>query len=184
MDQQELLGSIEIEGEASLSFCKGITVEQAEEIVLYANQDESVMKFTSDPKRFKDNLAFHEWLKKGRSIYTLSDISGKLAGVIWFGPKEMPYKPYTEALDRDAYGITFSIRIYGHWRGKHLARRFSEMAFADYYKSQEYLGVPNKGMWLETSADNTPAVTAYEKYGFHTVTHPDEHNKILMILQK
>jgi ribosomal protein S18 acetylase RimI-like enzyme len=182
MNDQQLLGSLDVPNEEPLSFCKGISEDQVKEVIYYANEDDSIKHFTSDGKRFQNKDAFIEWMQKDRSIYTLSSSSGLLAGVIWFGPKEMPYKAFREPINREEYGITFSIRIYGAWRGKHLARRFTEKAFAEYKKSPEYLQSINKNMWLETSADNMPAVVAYEKFGFKQVTGPDEHNKILMVL--
>ena len=183
MNDQQILGSLEVADTSTpLTFYKGISERQIQQIIQYANEDDLVKKYTSDPKRFTNMEAFKQWLQKGRSIYSLSDSAGNLAGVIWFGPKEMPYKAFTEPIRREDYGVTFSIRIYSEWRGKHLARPFTKMAFAEYEKSPEYLQLANNNMWLETSADNPSAVAAYEKFGFRLVTVPDEHNKILMVL--
>lgn len=181
-DSQHVYDVLPVEGEAApLSFCKGISSEQIDEVVYYAHHDETVRHNTSDSKRFENKAAVQAWLAKGRSIYTLTASSGILAGIIWFGPKELPYKAYTEQVDRQKYGLTFSVRLYGEWRGKHLGYSFMTMGFSYYKHTNEYREVVNNGFWLETSADNIPGIAVYQKLGFHKITLPDEHNKILMI---
>jgi ribosomal protein S18 acetylase RimI-like enzyme len=181
MNDPRLLGTLAVENEALLTFSFGMSDSQVEQLIHYATEDEAVKKFTSDPARFSDKESFRTWLQQGRVIYSLSDPAGNLAGVIWFGAKVMPQKTFLDSFREDYYGVTFSIRLYGDWRGKHLAGRFSTMAFAEYFRSPEYAQEPQKGIWLETSEDNIPAVVAYENFGFRRISEPDEHNKILMI---
>lgn len=153
---------------------KGITEKQIGQLIHFANTDPEVRKFTSDPERFRDRKAFEEWKEKGRAIYTLTDKSGDLLGIVWFGKKELPAQKFTQEFNSRDYTITFGIRIYGKARGKGLARPFMLEAFKRFS--------PKEGVWLETSSENIAASRLYTKFGFQQVTEPDEGGKILMIL--
>ena len=122
------------------------------QLIEYANNDESVKRFTSDPKRFKDRESFENWLKKGRKIYCLINENTDLMGISWFGP--------------EGEGFTFGIRIYGEARGKGLGYGFLKETMDDYMKEEEYQKAKNKDFWLETSKDNIAAIKIYEKLGF------------------
>ena len=86
---------------------KSLSEKNIEDLIFYANNDEQVIKFTSDPKRFKDRESFEVWLKKGRKMYVMVDDNDKLCGITWFGP--------------EGDGFTLAIRIYEQARGKGLA---------------------------------------------------------------
>ena len=51
-------------------------------------------------------------------------------------------------------------------------------------RSSTYQQTENKGIWLETSFDNVPALNAYIRFGFRQVTNQDEKGKILMVLEE
>jgi len=153
---------------------QGILDCQIDQLIEYSNTDSNIQKFTSDKTRFADKDTFHQWLLKGRIIYTLIDKNKNLLGIIWFGPKNPPIK-----LD-SKYNFTFSIRIYGLARGQGLSQEFTKITFKDLLKNQPKSQIT--GFWLETSKDNFPAIHTYQKFGFKTVSSPDYSNKIIMIL--
>ncbi len=163
---------------------QGLTNNQVEQLIFYSNTDKEVQRFTSDPKRFKDKKAFEKWRQKGRIIYTITDLEDNLLGIIWFGEEPLPQREFTQTFNPQEFGITFAIRIYGEARGKGLARKFMTETFKHLMSSSVYEKMENKGIWLETSIDNTPALKAYEKFGFKQITNPNENQKILMILKE
>lgn len=168
----------------TLQVYNGISDHQIDQLISYANTEKAIQRFTSDPKRFQNKNSFEKWRQKGRSIYVLENNTGDLLGLIWFGGEEIPSeKKFTKRFDTFKYGVTFAIRIYQQARGKRLARKFMGLAFSAYRQSEEYKALSRNSIWLETSADNIPAVTAYRNFGFHQVTEPDEKNKILMVLE-
>lgn len=144
---------------------KGLSGENIDQLICYANQDSEVKKFTSDAKRFKDRKSYKEWLKKGRSIYALVNKKGELRGISWFG--------------EEGEGFTLAIRIYGEARGKGLAKDFLMETMVDFMKSQKYLKAKNKDWWLETSKDNTAAIKLYEKLGFKKSEEGKSKEKII-----
>lgn len=148
-------------------FNKGITEAQIKQLIEFATSDPEVIRFTSDPERFKDRAAFDLWKQTRADIYTLSDNNGDLLGIIWFEKK-----PLESMLDMNT---TFAIRVYGDARGKGLAYSFMEQAFRDYGA---------KKVWLRTSADNPSAINLYTKFGFRIVSKPDSNNKIVMLYEK
>jgi len=131
---------------------KELSEKNIEQLVNYANCDESVRKFTSDPKRFKSKETFNEWLRKGRKIYALVDDEDNLMGITWFG--------------KEGEAFTLAIRIYGRARGKGLGYGFLKETIEDFMEGEEYLKSENKDWWLETSKDNIAAIKIYEKLGF------------------
>lgn len=162
---------------------RGITEKQIEELLTYSSSDEQVIAQTSDPKRFKNRAAYDEWLKKERSIYTLSHKDGSLLGIIWYGTQAIPRdKDFTIELNHEDFGITFAIRLYRNARGQKLSNPFMKSAWEKYSTSEDYEKQTAKGVWLETSNDNLSAVNTYRRFGYQHVSNPDEHNRILMIL--
>ncbi len=152
---------------------------QISQLICYATTDDAIKRYTSDSSRFSDMDSFNKWLSKGRKIYALSDKIGNLAGIIWFGEKNIPEANLIDDTQKDDYDTTFAIRMYGWARGKGLAKSFMEDCFKDF--TEKY---GNKGIWLEVSCDNKPAIALYEKFGFSRITNPDSENKILMILDE
>lgn len=168
-----------------LTVNEGISQNQIQQLIAYANTDEKVRKFSSDPKRFKDVAAFEEWLKKGRTIYTMTDASGELLGIIWYGPEGLPQKKFIREVENpEHYGTTFAIRVYDKARGKHLARKFMAAAQTAFENSPAYKLNQAPGVWLETFAENSAAVTSYEAFGYERITDPDDHGRILMIYKE
>lgn len=161
---------------------EGITTSQVNQLIRYSNEDDLIKLYTSDPSRFVSREGFEEWRKKGRSIYTLTDQDKDLLGIIWFGGQSIPKRDFIHEFNPEEYGITFAIRIYGRARGRGLAQNFMKRSIGMFQNSGAFQAIPNKGIWLETSEDNEPAVKAYLRYGFQKVSEPDPRGKILMIL--
>lgn len=166
-----------------LKVSKGITPNQINDLIFYSNNDQLIKLTTHDLKRFKDQEAYNEWSKKKRTIYTLVDKSQKLFGIIWFGKEQFPKnKKLTENIIEDKYTFTFAIRIYSNARGKGYANMFVNNAFKLFKETNEYKDSLNKGFWLQTYISNLPAIKTYNRFGFITVSKPDEEHRILMIL--
>ncbi len=156
-----------------LSIKRNISNRQVKQLIEYTNEDNEVKKYTHDLERFENKDSYSLWAKTEKALYTLVDKKGNLFGLIWFRPKKVPHLKN--------YPFTFAIRIYGRARGKGLAKKFMEAAFDDFMESKIYKRFKNKGVWLETSADNIPAYKLYGHFGFKQITKPDEENKILMV---
>jgi len=172
-------GTIGTEELGVLVITSGITDHLVTQLINYSNNDESVVKNTSDKKRFKDQSTYNEWLKKGRKIFTLTDKEQNLLGIMWYGKEEMPREAkYIEGIDTSQYNYTFAIRLYGRARGQRLAGKFMKATFDIFMKSSP---VDFRGLWLETSADNTVAVKAYKSSRFKEASTPSEGNRILMV---
>jgi RimJ/RimL family protein N-acetyltransferase len=150
---------------------KGISENQINQLIEYTHTDPSVIKFTSDPIRFKDRNSFEVWLQKGRKIYTLVDGNENLLGIFWYGPKIMPNHP-------EYNYCTFSIRLYSRARDQGLSYPFLKFAFDDLLIKE---GDKITGFWLETSVDNFAAIKTYEKFGFRSIDHNSTKTKVLMI---
>lgn len=129
----------------------GLSNKCVEQLISYTNSDKTIQEFTSDLKRFKDMKSYQEWLKKGRSVYSLVDEEGNLVGISWFGEEN---------------GFTLALRIYGKARGKGLGYDFLRKTMEDFMKGEKYKKAKNQNWWLETSKNNIPAIKIYEKLGF------------------
>lgn len=154
-------------------FKKGITSTQIDQLVEYSKTDPAVLKFTSDPIRFKDKKSATKWLE-GVTPYTLSDNTGNLLGITWFHEKPLPERVFSENLSSSDFPLTFAIRIYGEARGKGMGFDFMKKSFEEYKP---------ENVWIETSFDNIPTIKLAEKFGFEKVSEPDERGKIIMILK-
>ncbi len=156
---------------------KGITDKQISQLINYAATDEG-LKYTSDPKRFKNRESFDEFSKEILSYYTLVDDEDNLLGIIWFHDLDL----YLNRESPSEYGISFAIRLYGKARGKGLALPFTEEVMADFKDSEEYKKHPHPKFWLSVSPENEPAVALYRKLGFEDLEISKEYNKLLMTL--
>lgn len=162
-------------------FNKGITEKQIEELIGYSNSDELVRNNTNDTNRFANTSKFEEWMQIPREIFTLTNNSEDLLGLIWFRNQAIPDRKFINDFNKENFGVTFAIRIYGKARSKGYSEKFLNWAFHEYKKTNQYSDNPSKGVWLETRRDNFAAIKLYEKFGFRTVTESDETNRIIMI---
>lgn len=157
---------------------KGLSEKQIGQLVEYAATDEG-LKFTSDPKRFKDKKSFDEFSKDILAYYVLTNENDDLLGIIWFHDLDL----YLNKEKPSEYGISFAIRLYGEARGKGLAQPFTEEVLADFEETKEYKSHPHKKIWLSVSPENEPAVKLYRKLGFKDLEINKEYNKLLMVLE-
>jgi ribosomal protein S18 acetylase RimI-like enzyme len=156
---------------------KGLSDKQISQLINYASSDEG-LKYTSDPKRFKDRQSFDEFSKEVLAYYTLVDNEDNLLGIIWFHDLDL----YLNKEKPSEYGISFAIRLYGEARGKGLALTFTEEVMADFKESEEYKTHPHKKIWLSVSPENEAAVKLYRNLGFKDLEINEEYHKLLMIL--
>lgn len=164
-----------------IKFKLGITEKQIERLIHYSNTDKQVKINTFDAIRFANRQTFDKWRKISRRIYTLTNNLGDLLGIIWFRRQALPLdKDYYFNFDKEFFGTTFAIRIYGLARGKGLSKTFLDKAFKEYKKTKVYLNSVKKGMWIETRKDNLSAISVYKKFGFKIVSKPDKINRIVM----
>ena len=161
----------------TFTFKKGITDQEIEQLVHFAQTDESVKNFTSDAKRFASRESFNAWRKENTVFYTLNDQAQKLAGIIWLEelplPEFNPLQLSASNFNNSNYNTTFAIRTYENARGKGLSVPFIKKAFEDFGA---------KNVWLATSPDNIPAVNAYKKAGFVELGMRKDGQKLIMLL--
>ncbi len=165
----------------NLKVFKGITNNQIEQLVHLSQTDNLVIQNTHDKERFKSIDSYHEFPPQGKTVYTLTNDQEKLCGIIWFHHMELPDKKYKFNINKELYTITFAIRTYNQARGKGYSYHFAKIAFEDFYKSEEYKKLGQKGFWLETYSWNKPAINTYKKCGFEEITDPDDNQRILLI---
>lgn len=153
---------------------RGITESQVEELAHYAANDPDVIRNTHDSQRFATVEKAKEWTAGDRKIYTLTDSSRKLLGIIWFQELDLPEGDFTEEIKKKDYKNTFAIRLYPPARGKGISRKFMDFCFAD-------AGLTKAKVWLSTSHKNEVALKLYNKFGFRQVTTPNEENRVIMV---
>ncbi len=151
----------------------GISDLQRSHLLHHVKNDDSVIRFTRDATRFTDREAIDGWERRASAIFTLTDASQELLGLIWFEKMDIPEDTFIVPFDPKAYKDTFAIRLYSRARGKRLARWFMNHAFRKYH---------TRRVWLKVSQRNVAAVRAYTGFGFVPVTAPDDAGKISMIL--
>ena len=161
----------------SYTIKKGLADKQIDQLINYAQTDDG-LKFTSDPKRFKNRKSFDEFSKEILAYYVLADKEDNLLGIIWFHDLDL----YLNKEKPSEYGISFAIRLYGEARGKGLALPFTEEVMADFEQSEEFKNHPHPKIWLSVSPENEPAVKLYRKLGFKDLEINKEYNKLLMVL--
>lgn len=124
---------------------------------------------TSDLQRFGEG-SYEEWYGKDRTPYALIDRAGKLAALVWFGPKPLGRKslkylsPEERAKENEQEKSdwhTIVYRSYDPYRGKGLMGNFMRYTIEDYKK--RYPGVK---LWAGVSAKNEASVALAKKFGF------------------
>lgn len=135
--------------------------------------DEELMKFTSDHERFVKG-SYADWYAKERYPFALLAASGALAGIIWFGPKELPRIAKENGYSGDDWD-TFAIRMYLPYRGKRLAFPFSSFVI----KANDAIR-PGRKTWLDVAEENTGGVKLYGKLGFETVGKNDNGRMVMV----
>jgi RimJ/RimL family protein N-acetyltransferase len=132
------------------------------QLIFYSNDLSDLdAQSTSDPKRFKNKESVAEWMKKGRTIYTLEN-NEKLLGIFWFGKSQM--KQVDIGIDINQYQYTFAGRLYGDIRGKGLFKEILTSVFKIFIESLYYDGT---GFWGESR--NPAMLKVCEKIGFRQV---------------
>jgi ribosomal protein S18 acetylase RimI-like enzyme len=119
--------------------------------------------------RFANKQVINAWFEKKPETHWLVSTSGDIAGIIWYRQQTIPDTA------RQA-GETFAIRLYTGYQGKGLARPFMEQSLQIHVNGNDRV-LP---IWLQTDTDNTPALTAYEKFGYEKINEKD--GRITMIL--
>ena len=159
---------------------KGITAYHIKKLIYYSSNDDLVLKFTQDKKRYKDLRAFNKG-KNNRFYYSLVGKNNEFAGVIWFSKKPIPKNKFIVEFDNKNYGITFALRVYGKFRGKGLSFSFLKEAVKRYKKTRIFKEIKANKFWVSTSFDNLAAIATYTKFGFEKVSKKDSKEKIIMI---
>jgi len=163
-----------------LKIKEGITKSQVKELIHFSNSDSLIQKFTTDQVRFKDVVTYNKRLKnKIRTYYTLSDDGGKLLGITWFGPKNMP-DWFDKKPDYEGYIITFAIRLYDGARGIGIGHIFLSETLNLYLNSPQYKDHGGGKLWCLLEKSNKAAVRVYKKSGFRSY-NKNEGDKILML---
>jgi hypothetical protein len=168
------------------TFKKGINDKQINQLIHYAQTDQTVKNFTSDTKRFASRDSFEGWKKPDTIFYVLTDKEDDLAGIIWIEelplPEFQPFQPLPSNFKNSNFNTTFAIRTYGNARGKGLSVPFTQKAFTDFLEAKSYPLKANLGMWLATSPDNFPGIASYKKSGFVELGMRKDGQKLIMIL--
>lgn len=152
---------------------EGITSNQIYQLLNYTLHDKSVQKFTRDSTRFADYENAREWLNNATKVFTLTDKTEELLGLIWYQASALPKREYRIQFDHSMYKYTNAIRLYGRARGKGLAQWFLE---------ETYRRIGEPPVWAEISNNNLASVRSHEKMKFRKVSDPNENGKIIMIL--
>lgn len=167
----------------SLFVSEGISAAQIKQLVEYSRTDAEVIRYTSDSTRFQDFESFQRWFAKGRTVYTLTDLTEKLQGIIWFGLLTIPRENLFRSINPENYPFTFAIRVYQDIRGSGCAVGFMAIAFADFISTAEFQDCPGKGIWLETQTDNQAALGLYQRFGFRIASNPrSDERRVIMVL--
>lgn len=153
----------------------GLNKNLIKQIIEYAHTDTEVQKNTADLNRFKDQIAFNNWLPiRKRFFYTLADHKDTLMALLWIDEKTHS--------NLNNYPLTFAIRMYPPVRGKGLAQEFVEKAFAHFKKTGFYSKLAKKGIWLTTSTNNIAGQKLYQNLKFKPVS--ESKGQVLMCLEE
>ncbi|MFH1971014.1 MAG: hypothetical protein ABIJ05_01365 [Patescibacteria group bacterium] len=159
---------------------KGIATNHINKLIYYSSNDDLVLKFTHDNKRYRDLKSFNKE-KSNRFYYSLVSKNNELAGIIWFKKKPIPKNKFIVEFNTRDYGITFALRVYGKFRAKGLSYPFLKEAIKRYKKTKSFKETKANNFWVSTSFDNLPAIVTYAKFGFEKVSEKESNEKIIMI---
>lgn len=154
-----------------------------DQLITYStdHQDIDLQRMTSDGKRFGIEEKRNAWFVKNRMIYTFSDSSAKLYGILWIGKEGIPKDTVLfDGINPDDYQFTYATRLYGSARGAGLGRLQMKVAFEDFIKSSAYQKYDGSGFWAQTSSDNVPVIKRDETIGFQRISEPDIQNKVII----
>jgi ribosomal protein S18 acetylase RimI-like enzyme len=157
-----------------LQIKEGLTDKQIDQLIEHTVNDDAILKLTHDSGRFTSFEQFQQWSQKPHKIYTLTNNNGDLLGIVWFDQSAIPEVEFTEEFDAAKYQYTFAIRLYGEARGKGLSEKFFNECLDMYKKSDNYINLSAKGLWLATNSQNVPAISLYKKLGFKIVSDINE----------
>lgn len=157
-----IVGETQYGSHETLQVSRGWNDEIARELVEVSRQPHIRATTPRDAsERFVNLESAHAWFENSRKqpiVYTmrLGELGNALSGLIWFSRQNHP--------DAHGFAYTSGFRLYEGAVGRGLARPFAEIAHNDFSDIN-----PQDGVWLETNADNTPAVKLYGRLGYETV---------------
>ncbi len=168
------IGAIQSKDNQSFDVWAGLSREMAAELKERSldTSDEELQKNTSDYKRFGEG-SYEEWYSKERTPFALLDAHGRLAALVWFGPKPLGRKSLKylseeelkkETKQEKGEWHTIVYRSYRPYRGKGLMTPFARFCI-DAYRAQ-YPGVK---LWAGLSTENEGSMALAQKLGFRTL---------------
>lgn len=172
----ETLGKISSSEGQVFEVCTGISPALIDRLIHASwQEDEALIKFTGDPKRFADRRATEQWLhEEGRKTYTLTpeaDIN-TLAWFAWLRADPKIHIPDSstdgELLEKyratEGDGThTVAARLYGDFRGKKLATPFMCMVHQDYMSRTK--GAVS-GIIADIHQDNIASQKLFQRLGY------------------
>jgi GNAT superfamily N-acetyltransferase len=177
-EEPELIGALV---GTELDIRRGCNAHYGIQLVQKSKQEAIVRHTPADSQdRFKDPEAFQRWVEKDRYIHLLTSAEGDLCGIIWYGREAMPLAEDVST----APNYFFAIRLYDGYRGKGLAKPFMRASLNDLaaWLDDEGKLESCRGVWLETSADNSAAMAIYPAFGYQEVGRltTDSHDRVVM----
>ena len=130
--------------------------ELVHSLIQQSQEDDLILKNTSDKKRFNSIEAFNKWREEKKPmIYWLVNKDNKLSGLIWFRKHKNKDKIWT-----------FAIRTYNDGRGGGLSYPFMREShralLQDLIKEHKAI----KSILLETNSNNGAAIRIYKRLGY------------------
>lgn len=167
----------------------GHTDEFVDQLIRKSKQEHIVQNCPKDSaERFSSRQAFERWLQKdgGRSPYFLADASGEVAGLVWYGLKELDEGVMPDFPPEYIPNHTFAIRIYDGFDGRGLAKSLVRASMRDYLEQLGRSGQLEEfnGFHLETDTDNHAALRLYDSIGYKTVDEDEGKERFTMVLMR
>lgn len=151
--------------------------------------DVDLQKNTSDLARFGKG-SYEKWYKKNRTPFALvHNATDTLAGLIWFGPKQLGLKSLKHlskkelALEKNSVyrgtWHTISYRSYPGFRGKGLMKDFGIFVMDIYLKK-----FPDIKLWNSTNKENSAGTRYAESLGFKLNEKLSDKKKNWLVMVK